>query len=83
MRLTKTQAQELRRGQKELKETVKKTALRLRQWQRMPLDDRNTWVVLSSLAQNLMTGAAAGAHVRRLLTEGDESTKRPRARRAA
>ena len=83
MRLTKTQSQELRRGQKELRESVKKTANRLRQWQRLSLDDRNTWVILSSLAQNLMTGAAAGAQVRKLLTEGDESTKRPRARRAA
>jgi hypothetical protein len=83
MRLTKTQAQELRRGQKELRESVKKTALRLRQWQRLSLDDRNTWVILSSLAQNLMTGAAAGAQVRKLLTEGDESQKRPGARRAA
>jgi hypothetical protein len=83
MRLTKMQAQFLRRGQKDLKETVKKTALRLRQWQRMPLDDRNTWVVLNSLAQNLLAGAAAGAHVRKLLTEGDDAMKRPRARRAA
>ena len=83
MRLTKTQAQELRRGQKEVKESVKKAALRLRQWQRLPLDDRNTWVILSSLAQNLLSGAAAGAHVRKLLTEGEESQKRPRTRRAA
>ena len=83
MRFTKTQTQELRRSQKELRESVKKTALRLRQWQRLPLDDRNTWVILTSLAQNLLTGAAAGAHVRKLLTEGDDSAKRPRARRAA
>ena len=83
MRLTKTQAQELRRSHKELRETVKKTARRLRQWQRMPLDDRNTWVILHSLAQNLLTGAAAGAHVRKLLTDGEESQKRPRSRRAA
>ena len=49
----------------------------------MPLDDRNTWVILGSLAQNLMAGAATGAHVRKLLTEGEETQKRPRARRAA
>jgi hypothetical protein len=83
MKLNKTQTQMLRRTQKELKESVKNTALRLRSWQKMPLDDRNTWVVLTSLAQNLLLGAAAGAHTRKLLAGEDQSAKRPRSRRAA
>ena len=83
MKLTKTQAQELRRSQKELKETVKQSALRLRKWQKMPLDDRNTWVVLTSLAQNLLQGAATGAQVRKLLAGEEQSLKRARGRRAA
>ena len=83
MKLTKTQAQELRRSQKELKETVKQSALRLRKWQKMPLDDRNTWVVLTSLAQNLLQGAATGAQVRKLLAGEEQSLNRPRGRRAA
>ena len=84
MKLTKTQAQELRRSQKELKESVKQSALRLRKWQTMPLDDRNTWVILNSLAQNLLQGAATGAQLRKLLAGEDQSLKRlTRARRAA
>ena len=84
MKLSKTQEQELRRSQKELKESVKQSALRLRKWQKMPLDDKNTWVILNSLAQNLLQGAATGAQVRKLLAGDDaQSFKRPRARRAA
>ena len=83
MKLTKTQAQLLRRSQKELKDSVKQTALRLRKWQKMPLDDRNTWVVLTSLAQNLLFGAAAGAQTRKLLAGDEQAPNRSRTRRAA